>query len=94
MMIIMHCMKYNNVDIFTLLFTYIGRLRTFQLSSVVFILGVVIVCSATEFYTLIFGRLFVGLGVGLGLAVSFCLIMLINFVSKYKTDIIHSFFFN
>ena len=46
-----------------------GRLRTFQFSSCIFIVGVIIVCTSKEFYGLIFGRLFVGLGVGFGLGI-------------------------
>lgn len=46
-----------------------GRRRTFLVAAVGFILGVVIEAVSNSFGVLMFGRLFVGLGVGVGLAI-------------------------
>jgi len=47
-----------------------GRRRTFIVAAAIFILGVIIMSTAQSFGVLMFGRFFVGLGVGTGLAVS------------------------
>jgi len=46
-----------------------GRRRTFMIAQVLFILGVVIFCTAHSFTVLIIGRVFLGLGIGIGLAI-------------------------
>ena len=48
-----------------------GRRRTFVVAAVGFIVGVVIMAVSQSYGLLLFGRAFVGLGVGVGLAVSF-----------------------
>lgn len=47
----------------------LGRCLTFTLAQIVLVIGVVILCTAGSFATLMVGRLFVGTGVGLGLAI-------------------------
>lgn len=46
-----------------------GRRRSFQVAAVTFIVGVVIMSSANGYAALMFGRSFVGIGVGFGLAI-------------------------
>jgi MFS family permease len=46
-----------------------GRRKTFFIAAVGFIFGLLVTASATSFNVLLLGRLFVGLGVGIGLAV-------------------------
>jgi predicted MFS family arabinose efflux permease len=48
-----------------------GRRRTFIVAAIGFIIGVLIQAFAPSFTILMIGRVFVGLGVGVGLAVSF-----------------------
>lgn len=45
-----------------------GRLPGFIIASIGFVLGLIILCLATSFTTLMIGRIFVGFGVGFGLA--------------------------
>lgn len=47
-----------------------GRRFTFVVAAFGFILGLLIMASSFSYGVLLFGRLFVGLGVGIGLAVS------------------------
>jgi MFS family permease len=47
-----------------------GRRYSFKVAAVGFIIGLVIMASAGNYTTLMIGRVFVGLGVGFGLAVS------------------------
>ena len=47
-----------------------GRRKAFVVAAVAFILGVIVMAAAQSYGVLMFGRLFVGLGVGFGLAVS------------------------
>lgn len=46
-----------------------GRRKTFFIAAVGFIFGLLVTASATSFNVLLLGRLFVGLGVGIGLAI-------------------------
>ena len=46
-----------------------GRRFTFILAAIGFIIGIVIQCISTSYGLLMFGRAFVGLGVGTGLAI-------------------------
>lgn len=47
-----------------------GRKKTFIVAAVGFIMGIFIMAFSNTYEILMFGRLFVGLGVGVGLAVS------------------------
>ena len=47
----------------------LGRRRAFQVSSIIFIIGIIIMSCSYNYYLLLFGRMFVGLGVGFGLAI-------------------------
>lgn len=47
-----------------------GRRRTFLVAAIGFIVGLVLTASGTTFPSLMMGRTLVGLGVGVGLAVS------------------------
>jgi MFS family permease len=47
-----------------------GRRKSFQVAALAFIIGLIIMACANGFAVLMVGRLFVGLGVGFGLAVS------------------------
>jgi MFS family permease len=47
-----------------------GRRKSFQVAAVAFIIGLIIMACANSFTVLMLGRVFVGLGVGFGLAVS------------------------
>jgi MFS family permease len=55
-----------------------GRRKSFQVAALAFILGLVIMACANGFAVLMVGRLFVGLGVGFGLAVSVDLVVSSN----------------
>jgi MFS family permease len=46
-----------------------GRRRSFIVAAVGFIIGVIIMASAWSYWVLMFGRVFVGIGVGFGLAI-------------------------
>ena len=46
----------------------LGRRRSFQASSLLFIIGIIPLSMATSFSMLLFGKVFVGLGVGFGLS--------------------------
>ena len=46
-----------------------GRRNTFKLLAIIFLIGVIISASAQSFVTLMIGRVFVGLGVGSGMAI-------------------------
>ena len=63
----------------------LGRRWSFRIAAVVFIFGTVIQSGAAGYASLMFGRVFVGLGVGFGLAVdpvvSLCLILLCSVLS-------------
>lgn len=48
---------------------YFGRRKAFVLAAILFIVGTVIVCIAQNYEILIIGRMFLGLGVGFGLAI-------------------------
>lgn len=48
---------------------YLGRKKAFQVAALIFIVGVIPTAFAQNFTTLIFGRVFVGLGIGFGLAI-------------------------
>lgn len=46
-----------------------GRRRAFQVSGFIFILGLFIMSTSINYSSLLFGRIFVGLGVGFGMAI-------------------------
>ena len=50
----------------------LGRRKLFQVSAIIFIFGILVMISSWNYGMLLFGRVFVGLGVGFGLAVSLC----------------------
>ena len=52
-----------------------GRRKSFQVAAVAFIIGLIIQSCANGFSVLMLGRVFVGLGVGFGLAVSYCYVV-------------------
>lgn len=47
----------------------LGRRRAFQVSAIIFIVGILIMSMSFNYGILLFGRVFVGLGVGFGLAI-------------------------
>ena len=47
----------------------LGRRRAFQVSAIIFIIGIMIMSMSVAYWMMLFGRVFVGLGVGFGLAV-------------------------
>ena len=47
----------------------LGRRRAFQVSAIIFIVGLSIMSLSMNYWILLFGRMFVGLGVGFGLAI-------------------------
>lgn len=47
-----------------------GRRMTFAVAAVIFLIGVILLAAAPNYYTLLLGRVFLGLGIGTGFAVS------------------------
>ena len=67
-----------------------GRRRSFVVAAISFIIGVIVMAAANSYYVLMIGRVFVGLGVGFGLAVRglFCSCFVDHFFLLY-INLIH-----
>jgi predicted MFS family arabinose efflux permease len=66
-----------------MLYEHLTRPSLFQVAAIGFIVGVTIMASAWTYWVLMFGRVFVGLGVGFGLAVrTWVLALMLSYLIK------------